>query len=197
MKKSIAPCLAAAVLATAAVSRATPAGDSVFADFSLWSPSVQSAEPTDSVNAFRLAFYGENADVTGFDLNVVGFTHGDFVGFQWGFLFDRIDGDVRGVQFGFPVGVSWIKGGLWGLDAGLVNVIGGEAHGAVGGLWNSVGAEMTGVQVGFVNYAATLNGLQVGLVNVATGGYGLQIGLVNYLSGSEVFDVLPIANFRF
>lgn len=197
MKKSFVFGLVAALVATVSVSRATPAGDSVFADFSLWSPSVQSAEPTDSVNAFRLAFYGENADVTGFDLNVVGFTHGDFVGFQCGFLFDRIDGDVRGVQFGLPVGVSWIKGGLWGLDAGLVNVIGGEAHGAVGGLWNSVGAEMTGVQIGFVNYAATINGLQVGLVNVATGGYGLQVGLVNYFAGSDVFDVLPIVNWHF
>lgn len=191
--------LSAAVLA-ASVSAAcaqAPAGGSVFADFSLWSPQVQFAEPTDSVNALRIALYGENAGVTGLDVNVVGLAHGDFKGLMFGILYDQVDGDFYGAQAPWSA-ASYVKGDCYGVDSGVVNIVGGSLFGAQAGIWSSVGDEMTGLQLGFVNVAKSLNGLQVGLVNVATaGGYGLQIGVVNYLAGSEIFDVFPLVNFHF
>ena len=196
MKKSLVFCLAAVLAAAASVSRAAPAGGSTVAEFSLWSPSVQYAEPTDSVKAFRLALYGENADVTGLDISVVGVTDGDFAGLQWNGV-GVIKGNAIGFIGSFYSLVAYVEGSMTGLTASFVNIDRKDLDGVALGLWNQAGGEATGVQFGFVNYAATLNGLQVGLVNVATGGYGLQVGLVNYLSGSEVFDVLPIANFRF
>lgn len=190
---------AAAALAVSASSACagTPAGGSVFADFSLWSPQVQFAEPTDSVRALRIALYGENADVTGVDLDIVGFTHGDFKGLLVGLAYDQVDGDFYGAQAPWSV-ASYVKGGFYGIDGGAVNVVGGEMVGAQLGLWNSAGVEITGLQLGFVNVAKSLNGVQLGLVNVASaGGYGLQVGLVNYLAGSDVFDVFPLVNFNF
>ena len=86
---------------------------------------------------------------------------------------------------------------MTGFTAALVNIDRKDLDGASLGIWNQVGGEATGVQLGIVNYAASLNGLQVGLVNVATGGYGLQVGIVNYFAGSDVFDVFPLVNWRF
>lgn len=177
---------------------ASAAGGTVFADFSLWSPGVQAATPEDSVAAFRLALYGRNADVTGLDVNVVGFVDGDFKGAQFGLGYNRVSGDFYGVQGAWPLSVaSVVKGAFYGFDDGLVNIVGKELFGFQLGLWNQAGGEATGLQLGAVNVAGSLNGLQLGLVNIARGGYGLQLGLVNFLDGSDVFDVLPLVNFKF
>lgn len=196
MKKSFVFGLAAALVAASSVSRASEAGDSVLADFSLWSPSVQYAEPSDSVRAFRLALYGRNADVTGVDVAVVGVTDGDFAGLQWNGV-GVIKGNATGFIGSFYSAVAYVGGTMTGFTAALVNIDRKDLDGASLGIWNQVGGEATGVQLGIVNYAASLNGLQVGLVNVATGGYGLQVGIVNYFAGSDVFDVFPLVNWRF
>lgn len=196
MKKSFVFGLAAALVAASSVSRASEAGDSVLADFSLWSPSVQYAEPTDSVRAFRLALYGRNANVTGLDLSVVGVTDGNFAGLQWNGV-AVIHGNATGFIGSFYSAVAYVGGTMTGFTWSLVNIDRKDLDGASLGIWNQVGGEATGVQLGLVNYAAALNGLQVGLVNVTTGGYGLQVGLVNYFAGSDVFDVFPLVNWRF
>ena len=177
---------------------AAASGGSVFADFSLWSPDVQLAEPTDSVDAFRLAFYGRNADVTGLDVNVAGFAEGDVKGVQLSLGYSQVDGDFYGVQSCWPFSLaSWVKGACYGFDVGLVNIVGKELFGFQLGVWNQTGGEATGLQLGVVNVAGSLNGVQAGVVNISRGGYGLQIGLVNFIDGSDVFDVLPFVNFKF
>ena len=196
MNKTLAIFLAAASLVATLPVRASESGDKVFADFSLWSPSLQAAEPSDSVRAFRLALYGRNADVKGVDISVVGVTDGDFVGAQWNGI-GIIKGNAYGLIGALYSGLAYVGGDVNGVSAAFVNIGMKDLNGAEIGIWNQVGAEMTGLQLGIVNYAAALNGVQLGLVNVATGGYGLQVGIVNYFKGSDVFDVLPLVNFNF
>ena len=79
-----------------------------------------SADPSDSVRAFRLALYGRNADVKGVDISVVGVTDGNFVGDQWNGI-GIIKGNAYGLIGAFYSGLAYVGGDVNGLSAALVN----------------------------------------------------------------------------
>jgi len=63
-----------------------------------------------------------------------------------------------------------------------VNVDSTEFRGWQLGLLNYCDGGVTGLQSGWINYAARLNAVQVGLLNVADRvDFGVQVGLVNIM----------------
>ena len=70
---------------------------------------------------------------------------------------------------------------LYGLDIGLSGYVRERMCGVqLEALWNGVGTDMDGFQLGLVNtFEGDMSGLQIGLVNVADQLYGCQLGLVN------------------
>lgn len=70
---------------------------------------------------------------------------------------------------------------FYGLDLGVAGYARDSAAGVqLDALWNGVGTDMAGLQVGLANTVeGHLYGLQVGLANTASTVYGCQVGLVN------------------
>jgi hypothetical protein len=166
-------------------------------------------ESTD-VRGLRVnVFYGKNASVYGLDCGgIVNKVEGPVRGVQYGFVnlakeFDGLDagfvttveGRVRGVQLaGFGNGVKELDG----LGVGLVNDAKERVRGVqLAGLVNFAG-ELAGVQLaGFVNRSESVVGVQISsLVNHAEKLVGLQIGLLNF-NGSGPLPFFPFFNFGF
>ncbi len=88
----------------------------------------------------------------------------------------------------FPVGdrvnglaVSVVYGHLEtlrGIQAGVVNHVGGLVTGIQGGAVNLSG-ELHGIQGGMMNISSTSKGMQAGLINVSGVCKGIQFGLIN------------------
>ena len=90
---------------------------------------------------------------------------------------------------------------LYGVDFGVTGAVRERMNGAQFNLlWNGVGTDMggfqlgvantvegyfAGLQLGLVSVADELYGCQIGLVNVATHLYGCQIGLLNFATDRE------------
>ena len=72
---------------------------------------------------------------------------------------------------------------LYGLDVGLAGYVRERVCGVqLDAVWNGVGTDMDGLQIGLVNAVeGDVSGLQLGLVNVADRLYGCQIGLANFV----------------
>ena len=79
---------------------------------------------------------------------------------------------------------------LWGRHPNAT----GFQFGAIGCV---VDGTMSGLQLGFFNYAKFLNGLQLGVVNVVEDGTsGIQVGLVNVMKDGR-YPVVPVLNIGF
>ncbi len=76
---------------------------------------------------------------------------------------------------------------LYGLDLGVAGYVRERMCGAqLGAIWNGIGTDVAGVQIGLVNTAeGDAAGLQLGLVNVADHLYGCQLGLVNVVTDRD------------
>ena len=76
---------------------------------------------------------------------------------------------------------------LYGLDLGVAGGVREYMAGAqLNAIWNGVGTDMAGVQIGLVNTAeGYLAGCQIGLVNVTDSLYGCQIGLLNFATSRD------------
>lgn len=81
---------------------------------------------------------------------------------------------------------------VYGLDAGLVNLVGESSGGIALGAAN-LSDRHHGAQVGIFNYSEELLGLQVGLINVNDDLLGWQLGLANFTD--EAF--LPMIGLAF
>ncbi|MBO7298649.1 MAG: hypothetical protein J6V41_02420 [Kiritimatiellae bacterium] len=121
----------------------------------------------------------------------------DSSGFQWGYFWGNYvnKGNFGGVQWGFIQ--NRVGGNMTGWQSSFINLVDGDFCGLQTGLYNCVEGKMTGVQWGWVNQACKdASGLQMGLVNLTDGKisgvqwgfynqtkdlYGVQIGLVNRL----------------
>ena len=108
-------------------------------------------------------FLGFNNDVRGIDLGVTELCTADFIGLQ-GALFTWTEGDVYGLQVG-----------------ALANVVNSKTVGVQAGCVNADWGEVTGLQLGLINYDVAFAGLQLGgIVNWDTSAsYGMQVGLAN------------------
>lgn len=71
---------------------------------------------------------------------------------------------------------------FYGFDVSMVGSVRERMCGAqTGVLWNDVGTDAYGLQIGCVNNVEGMfSGVQIGLVNAATDFYGYQVGLYNY-----------------
>ena len=147
---------------------------------SLIGPTMQLVDDDADVKGLRISIlYGVNRNVTGLDLGLINRTTGDFKGLQHG-LFGVTHGRFTGWQHNWAVNVA--EGEFYGLQTGLVNIVGtGE-----------------GVQAsGIYNSAEYMSGLQVSLVNFAEDFYGLQVGLINVIRSKDNFPILPFVNWKF
>ena len=142
---------------------------------SIWNP-VQLAPDDWDVWGLRLnMLYGMNRDLYGLDVGVFNLVRRDFAGIQAGIA--NLTGTESGRAFtGIQVGV-----------ANLSTLSGAGSSGARGlqlaPICNIVG-KMSGLQVGFLNFADELGGLQIGTLNLAESLAGIQIGFVMNSSSS-------------
>ena len=161
---------------------------------SLWAPSPQLVPATDDVSGVRLQIYGENRNVSGVDIGFGHSTTGDFVGFGGLFtLYNHVGGTTKGVQWGV---VNYTEGEVAGWQSGWINVSTANVKGFQSGLINyndRFTADVSGLQLGFVNAAKHVHGVQFGFVNYAETLKGVQIGLWNQVNsrGWDQFDPLP------
>ena len=143
-------------------------------------PSVQIVGETESVGVFRLGLWSRNADMTGFDLSIVG----------------QNTGSLTGVSF---VGVGLVDGNFTGWQNGwLASVTRGNMQGLQMGAYTRSGTGSTGVQFGLWNNSDDFSGLQLGFVNITeVMRSGLQIGIINIIKSKEKLKFFPIVNWSF
>lgn len=127
---------------------------------------IQIYHENTSISGLRISFlYGKNAKLTGLD---------------WGLVNHLTSGVSQGVQFGL---VGIIESNFVGWQSNSVNI---------------TKSKFEGLQWGIVNYAGTVSGVQIGFVNYAANmTKGLQIGLVNIIKQGGQFPVFPIVNWAF
>jgi hypothetical protein len=155
------------------------------------------------VGARVSVIYGENLNMYGVDLGVVGnVTDQNFVGIglAGGFNYDKGTTTAIGLQVA----------GLANIDVNKANIFGAQ----IAALLNSDQAESTivgldlalvnyapfttiyGFQLGAYNRAHVVNGFQIGLVNVTDVLHGIQIGLLNF-NHQGLFAFSPFLNIGF
>lgn len=141
----------------------------------LFSP-LQYPTPEDSIKGIRVnAIYADNQDLTGLDLGLIfpfNFVRGNLKGIQFGAIYNRVEGQSSGIQWGF---VNTTKGDLTGAQLGFVNFVDGQ---------------VTGLQWGFYNQAGSLKGIQLGLINVNKSGDWL-------LTTPKTPNFFPLINWGF
>ncbi|HPM78556.1 MAG TPA: caspase family protein [bacterium] len=93
---------------------------------------------------------------------VLNYTGNDFYGLQWCYVANVTRRETVGVQWAHVLNYSQ---SMLGLQTGLLNI---------------VPKDMTGLQLGLINYSGLLRGLNFGLVNVAKEVRGESIGLFSY-----------------
>ena len=116
-------------------------------------------------------------------------------GFQWNLVWSQTDGGI-GVQAGL---LSRNTGKFTGLQMGPLHLNEGDMKGVELGFINLDKGSIRGASFGFFNYTQELTGLQLGFVNYAetSGSFALQIGLINYLGDSVIFNWFPFVNVKF
>lgn len=165
-----------------------------FFQASLWAPEPQLVPATEDVSGIRLQIYGENRNVRGVDIGFAHSTTGDFVGLGGLFtLYNHVGGTTTGVQWGV---VNYTEGEVIGWQSGWFNINSAKVTGLQTGLvnWNDTySADLSGVQLGFINIAKHVHGVQFGFINFADTLKGVQIGLWNQVDSRDwdQFDPLP------
>ena len=104
-------------------------------------------------------------------------------------------GSVRERMCGLQLGALWNDVGTdaYGLQIGCVNDVAGDIEGLQIALLN-IGGILHGCQIGLANFTNTdAVGCQIGIFNYTDNLYGCQIGLINYVD-SRSCCVLPIIN---
>lgn len=184
------------VLTVAGALAVSAQAETAFFQASLWAPSPQVVPATEDVSGIRLQVYGENRNVSGVDIGFAHSTTGDFVGFGGLFtLYNHVGGTTTGVQWGL---VNYTEGAVTGWQSGWINVATAKVKGLQTGLVNyndTITADFSGLQLGFVNTAKHVHGVQFGFINYAETLKGVQIGLWNQVNsrGWDQFDPLPKA----
>ncbi len=182
------------VVALVGAAALTARADAFF-QASLWAPNCQLVPATESVSGIRLEIYGENKNVSGFEIGLVNITSGDFTGFTGLFptIYNQVDGVTTGVQFGL---VNVTKGEVTGWEGGLVNVHDSKVTGLQTAIVNwggdGIKADFSGLQIGFVNAAKNVKGVQLGFINYAETLKGLQIGLWNQVNSRDWDEFKPL-----
>lgn len=171
-------------------------------------------------------FYMENVKIQGLALSGIATRSRDDVkGVVITGLCNWNERDVYGVNatlganvefanvYGIELGLFSMRNSMSGLDinflgshqkdytglqlAGLCNFTIGDFTGADVAFGLNMAKDVTGVEIGGINFAHSLTGCQIGFFNICEEcKCGLQIGLINIIMDNMV-KVLPITNFYF
>lgn len=126
----------------------------------LFGGNAQICAPETEITGLRLNMvYGENDDVAGLDLGIVGGA-----------------ASVSGLRLNV-VNLSDEHSG--GVELGLINVAKGEMVGWQCGIYNYAGS-MRGFQLGLINRCGELYGIQIGLVNMIESGSVAMLPIVSW-----------------
>lgn len=165
----------------------------------------------DDVDGIGLGFFPMHRNVSGVEIGLLGeVLDGDLRGFGWGTLWSVVGGGLRGGQFAFLTciadepsagcqisGVASSAGEFSGVQLALLHNKAKAMEGVqLSLLANTVGGDLSGVQMAIVNRAAKVRGVQFGLLNFADSLYGVQIGLGNSVNDSPL-PWMPILNASF
>ena len=141
-----------------------------------WGPRAQLFPAETKVMGLRLNLArGDNRDVTGLDLGLVGKA-------------ERMDA----IQLNLA---NLVGAEFTGIAVGLFNQMGSVA-GLQAGLFNNAAHDMAGFQFGLFNIADDAAGFQIGLINRTVSLRGLQIGLINLNEDGPV-TFFPFLNAAF
>lgn len=172
--KKLLPVFIGALIASSTLAETQPINISVTPDIAIYDRTVM-------IKGFSLSIWGENPQ-TGVALGLVNGSTGESVGLSIGLL--NYADSYKGLQWGL---VNYTKQDTIGWQ-------GGFCLGIVGSIVNYTGGSMRGFQSGVVNYAGNLTGLQLGFVNYAkTVASGVQIGFINIMPENEWFTEMPNA----
>jgi len=145
-----------------------------------------------------------------FSFNIIGGLNGGVNGFEFGSVANINEGDVNGFQISGVCNVTLgnSRGGIISgvcnmasgnsngfLLSGVANLTKGQSIGvAISGVAN-VSDSHNGLQLSTINLVKNnLSGSQIGVLNYAKKGKGIQIGVVNVCGADD--DVLPIGLFN-
>lgn len=177
MKKMMGFAIFVVVALTMSISSPAPAqpvqSSSTPVGISLFDP-IQWPDRSQSITGVRFNFiYANNRNLTGLDLGLL-------------VPFNKLQGDLSGVQFGLYNGV---KGAGGGIQFGALNHVRGDFTGIQFGVGNLNQGLTKGVQFGVYNQSKSMSGLQLGLLNVTDSLNGVQIGIANFKS--EIRSTFP------
>ncbi|HOW42890.1 MAG TPA: hypothetical protein P5110_06480 [Candidatus Omnitrophota bacterium] len=164
-----------------AMAGAACAQDTKPLQLSLFNPIQMVPEDTSIKGVSLDLFYTVNADFTGFALSFLGV--------------NKATGNAAGVQWGLG---NWVNDGyVHGLQSGIANLCGDRFVGLQSGWLNITKGDLTGVQLGLVNWTeGYFHGWQHGAFNYTVGRFvGLQSGLLNVSEGATSGANLGVVNY--
>jgi hypothetical protein len=157
--------LGIAVLAAGAIAGSRPLQLSLTPDIAIF-------DRSETIEGLTLGVWGENPQ-SALALGIVNGSTGRSAGLSFACLLNYAD-NYKGIQW---APVNYTGGDFLGWQLGCVNYTDGM---------------MKGLQTGAVNYAGKLTGVQFGFVNyAATGETGVQIGVVNLIPENQWFTDVP------
>lgn len=137
------------------------------------------------IMGFRLCLlYGRHANVSGFDLGVIGCgVDGYLFGLQTSVILNDICAGSGAMQLS-GIANNCLDDYSGFQISGIANSVGGVVYGGQCGGFNAA-KELRGAQVGLFNKTENAYGIQIGVINWTTTMHGLQIGLINVIEQSK------------
>lgn len=143
---------------------------------------------------YPVQIHDKDVSINGVRFNLIYGVNQDVVGLDCGFIVNKLEGDLTGLQSGM---VNIVEGEVNGYQDGFVNFVKGDFTGCQNGFVNITRGKLVGLNTGFCNFNGGMTGIQFGLVNITETLNGLQIGLVNLNLSGDPFTFLPIVNWSF
>ena len=121
--------------------------------------------------------------ITNCSINIIAGYYARLRGVEFGSVLNWETEEVLGAQFSGVVNLLE-NGDLKGLQAGVLNYVGGNTFGSQLGVANYIYEDLFGIQSGVVNYSgAAVMGAQLGVVNYTGESFsGIQVGTANYIN---------------
>ncbi len=156
---------------------------------------AQSSEKPIQISLFHpVQIHDKDASITGLRFNLIYGVNQDVYGLDIGFIVNKLEGNMTGLQSGL---VNIVEGDVNGHQDGFVNLVNGDFTGFQYGFVNITKGKFVGFNTGICNVNGGMSGIQLGLVNITKKLNGIQIGLVNLNRSGNPFSFLPIVNWSF
>jgi len=148
------------------------------------------------IMGFRLCFlYGRHANLSGFDIGVIGCgVDGCLLGLQVSSVLNNVGSSNGALQIAGIANNSYED--FYGFQlSGIVNNSEGSVFGGQISVFN-LSKNIDGTQIGVYNKVESMNGFQIGVINWAHEMNGIQLGLLNIIEKSPC-PYLPVINSYF